>query len=56
VTGDLSFAATGITDGSLLEGVQFAKGIVCTHSVVMRGSTRTVRWIRTEHPAIGKFD
>jgi len=56
VTGDLSFAATGITNGSLLEGVQFAKGIVCTHSVVMRGSTRTVRWIRTEHPAIGKFD
>lgn len=56
VTGDLSFAATGITDGSLLEGVRLTKEVVHTHSVVMRGSTRTVRWIRTEHPDTGKFD
>jgi len=56
VTGDLSFAATGITDGSLLEGVRLTKEAVFTHSVIMRASTRTVRWIRTEHPDIGKFD
>jgi fructose-1,6-bisphosphatase II / sedoheptulose-1,7-bisphosphatase len=56
VMGDLSFAATGITDGSLLEGVTFTKEAVFTHSVIMRASTRTVRWIRTEHPDIGKFD
>jgi fructose-1,6-bisphosphatase II / sedoheptulose-1,7-bisphosphatase len=56
VSGDLSFAATGITDGSLLEGVRLTKEAVFTHSVVMRASTRTVRWIRTEHPDIGKFD
>ncbi|ODR95429.1 fructose 1,6-bisphosphatase [Methyloceanibacter superfactus] len=56
VSGDLSFAATGITDGSLLEGVRFTKDAVFTHSVVMRASTRTVRWIRTEHPDVGKFD
>ncbi|HUU25421.1 MAG TPA: class II fructose-bisphosphatase [Methyloceanibacter sp.] len=56
VTGDLSFAATGITDGSLLDGVRLTKEVVHTHSVVMRGSTRTVRWIRTEHPDTGKFD
>ncbi len=56
VTGDLSFAATGITDGSLLEGVRFAREAVFTHSLVMRASTRTVRWIKTEHPDISKFD
>jgi len=56
VTGDLSFAATGITDGSLLEGVRFTREAIFTHSLVMRASTRTVRWIKTEHPDISKFD
>jgi fructose-1,6-bisphosphatase II / sedoheptulose-1,7-bisphosphatase len=48
-SGDVSFAATGITDGSLLEGVRFTRNAVYTHSVVMRGRTRTVRFIRTEY-------
>jgi len=56
VTGDLAFAATGITDGSLLEGVRFTKDSVFTHTLVTRASTRTVRWIKTEHPDISKFD
>ena len=56
VTGDLSFAATGITDGSLLEGVRFTKDAIHTHTLVMRASTRTVRWIKAEHPNISKFD
>ena len=56
VTGDLSFAATGITDGSLLEGVRFTREAVFTHTLVMRASTRTVRWIKTEHPDLSKFD
>jgi fructose-1,6-bisphosphatase II / sedoheptulose-1,7-bisphosphatase len=56
VTGDLAFAATGITDGSLLEGVRFTKEAVFTHTLVMRASTRTVRWIKTEHPDLSKFD
>ena len=56
VTGDLAFAATGITDGSLLEGVRFAKDAIFTDSMVMRASTRTVRWIKTKHPDISKFD
>jgi len=56
VSGDLSFAATGVTDGSLLEGVLFTKDAIFTQSVVMRASTRTVRWIKTEHPDVGKFD
>ena len=56
IRGDLSFAATGITDGSLLKGVHFTKEAISTHSVVMRASTHTVRWMNTAHPATGKFD
>jgi len=56
IRGDLSFAATGITDGSLLKGVHFTKEAISTHSVVMRASTHTVRWMNTDHPATGKFD
>lgn len=56
ILGDLSFAATGITGGSLVEGVRFAKDAVFTQSVVMRASTRTVRWIKTEHADLSKFD
>jgi fructose-1,6-bisphosphatase II / sedoheptulose-1,7-bisphosphatase len=48
-SGDVRFAATGITDGSLLEGVRFTRAAIFTHSVVMRAKTRTVRWINTEY-------
>ena len=48
--GDCIFAATGVTDGSLLEGVKRRRGgTMTTESVVMRASTGTVRWVRTEH-------
>jgi fructose-1,6-bisphosphatase II / sedoheptulose-1,7-bisphosphatase len=48
--GDCIFAATGVTDGSLLEGVKRRKGgCITTESVVMRASTGTVRWVKGEH-------
>jgi len=47
--GDCIFAATGVTDGSLLQGVKRRKTCVTTESVVMRASTGTVRWVRGEH-------
>ena len=48
--GDCIFAATGVTDGSLLAGVKRLRdGRMTTESVVMRASTGTVRWVRTEH-------
>ncbi|HYI38894.1 MAG TPA: class II fructose-bisphosphatase [Allosphingosinicella sp.] len=47
--GDCIFAATGVTDGSLLEGVKRRKDSITTESVVMRASTGTVRWVRGEH-------
>lgn len=47
--GDCIFAATGVTDGSLLGGVKRRKGKMTTESVVMRASTGTVRWVKGEH-------
>ena len=48
--GDCIFAATGVTDGSLLAGVKRRKdGTLTTESVVMRASSGTVRWVKGEH-------
>jgi len=48
--GDCIFAATGVTDGSLLDGVHRHKsGCLTTESIVMRASSGTVRRVRTEH-------
>lgn len=48
--GDCIFAATGVTDGSLLRGVKrMPGGVLTTDSVVMRASSGTVRWIKGEH-------
>jgi fructose-1,6-bisphosphatase II / sedoheptulose-1,7-bisphosphatase len=55
VSGDLKFAATGITDGSLLEGVRFSNDMISTHTVTMRSQPRTTRWIHTEHRDLSKF-
>lgn len=56
ISGDVSFAATGITGGSLVHGIRFKKDAIFSESVVMRASTRTVRWIKTEHADLTKFD
>ena len=47
--GDCIFAATGVTDGSLLDGVKRKGGKMTTESVVMRASSGTVRWVKGEH-------
>ncbi|MDB5684867.1 MAG: fructose 1,6-bisphosphatase [Sphingomonas bacterium] len=48
--GDVIFAATGVTDGSLLKGVKRRKdGSMTTASVVMRASSGTIRWVQGEH-------
>ena len=48
--GDCIFAATGVTDGSLLKGVKRLRdGRLTTETVVMRASSGTVRWVKGEH-------
>src|SRR5690606_5851341 len=54
--GDVLFAATGVTDGNLLSGVRFGRHSIVTHTVVMRSSSGTVRWIKAEHQDPDKFE
>ena len=48
-SGDVIFAATGVTDGSMLSGVHSGKEYITTDSIVMRSATGTVRWIKGRH-------
>lgn len=49
-TDDVMFAATGVTDGELLEGVRFlSNDIATTDTLVIRGSTGTIRFIKAQH-------
>lgn len=45
----LTFTATGIIDGPLVQGVRYMGSSMVTHSVVMRAASRTVRFITTHH-------
>jgi fructose-1,6-bisphosphatase II / sedoheptulose-1,7-bisphosphatase len=47
--GDVMFAATGVTDGTMLRGVRRFHGGAATHSMVMRSKTGTVRIIEAHH-------
>jgi fructose-1,6-bisphosphatase II / sedoheptulose-1,7-bisphosphatase len=48
-SGEVMFAATGVTDGSMLRGVRRFSGGAMTHSIVMRSRTGTVRMIEARH-------
>jgi fructose-1,6-bisphosphatase II / sedoheptulose-1,7-bisphosphatase len=48
-SGDVMFAATGVTDGTMLKGVRRHGHKVYTESIVMRAKTGTVRIIEAEH-------
>jgi fructose-1,6-bisphosphatase II / sedoheptulose-1,7-bisphosphatase len=48
--GDCIFAATVVSDGSLLQGVYYLNCVLLTtESVVMRASSGTIRWVRGDH-------
>ncbi len=47
--GNVLFCATGVTQGTFLNGVRFFPGGATSHSVVMRSETGTIRYITTEH-------
>ena len=54
-SGDVLFAATGVTAGNFLDGVRFGGSIITTETIVMRSSTGTVRRIKAEHRQHDKF-
>ena len=47
---DIFFAATGITDGELMDGVRFTERCMTSQSLVMRAKSHTIRTITSEHP------
>ncbi|WP_411818132.1 class II fructose-bisphosphatase [Hyphococcus sp. DH-69] len=49
-SGDVMFAASGVTNGTMLDGVKWERGYVNTHTIVMRSKTGTVRYIRARSP------
>jgi fructose-1,6-bisphosphatase II len=51
---DVFFAATGITDGAMVQGVRFFTDGATTESIVMRAGSGTIRTIRGEH-RVGKL-
>jgi fructose-1,6-bisphosphatase II / sedoheptulose-1,7-bisphosphatase len=55
VRGECLFAATGVTNGPMLRGVQFGRDMIETETVVMRSTSGTIRWIRAEHQLVDKF-
>ncbi len=47
--GEVMFAASGVTDGSMLRGVRRWNSGASTQSIIMRSKTGTVRTISSEH-------
>jgi fructose-1,6-bisphosphatase II / sedoheptulose-1,7-bisphosphatase len=52
--GDVMFAATGVTDGTMLKGVTRVGNNLLTHSIVMRSKSGTIRTIEAEHHVVRK--
>ncbi len=51
VRADAIFAATGVTNGALLDGVrQVEGGFIRTHSLVLNSASRTAREVRMKRP------
>ncbi|MGB0580890.1 MAG: class II fructose-bisphosphatase [Limisphaerales bacterium] len=46
---DIFFAATGITESPLLDGLHVKGSTAITHSVLMRDKSKTVRFLQTHH-------
>jgi fructose-1,6-bisphosphatase II / sedoheptulose-1,7-bisphosphatase len=54
-SGDVLFAATGVTDGNMLAGVRFARNYIQTETIVMRSRSQTIREITARHLDMDKF-
>ena len=51
---DAIFAATGVTDGELLKGVQFKGNIGMTQTLVLRAKSGTVKFVDGRHSLVKK--
>ncbi|MGL4322370.1 MAG: fructose-bisphosphatase class II, partial [Paracoccaceae bacterium] len=50
VTADVIFAATGVTEGSILKGIRQEPGWIETETILMRSKTRSVRRMHYRAP------
>ena len=50
VTGDVIFAATGVTDGSIVAGIKRELGFLTTETILMRSKTGSVRRMTYRNP------
>ncbi len=48
------FAATGVTNGSMLQGIHRVGNFMTSETIVMRSRTGTVRWIKARHVIKGR--
>ena len=49
-SGDVLFAATGVTDGNLVTGVRKSNdGTFTTNTIVLHSSSHSIRWVKTKH-------
>ena len=53
-SGDVMFAATGVTDGTMLKGVRISGNTATTESIIMRSSSGTTRKIIATHNFLSK--
>ncbi len=53
--GDVIFSATGVTRGTMLDGITYNGKEVWTDTLLMRSSTGTMRWIKARHTHKDKF-
>ncbi len=54
-SGDVIVSLTGVTDGALVKGVRFEKGVIVTETLIYRSLSGTVRKIVGEHREMSKF-
>lgn len=48
---DVMFVATGVTNGDVLRGIRRCGDYICTHTVVLRNRTHTIRFLETRYKA-----
>jgi len=55
VKGDVIFSATGVTTGTMLDGVRLDQDMVETETLIMQSATNTVRWVKSQRqiPEVG---
>ncbi|MDD9798549.1 MAG: class II fructose-bisphosphatase [Alphaproteobacteria bacterium] len=54
--GDVILSVTGVTNGTLVKGVEWEGEAVWTDTMLLRSATGTIRWLRSRHASIDKFN